>query len=1281
MIGAIESANVPATRQGLPAQIGPYRLLETLGQGGVGLVLKVQHVGTGELAALKTVKMAREAQLASVRRELVALKRIRHRGIVKVLDGGIYEGGPWYAMELLQGLTLSALVSGGRGEMDATTVTRTSASHSPHDFETGDPPSRPALAFNAVPGTARPPACGGRLPQFLTLIRRLCEPLAYLHGEGIVHRDLKPSNIFVCDDGTPVLMDFGLAWILHTEESRELLSVDAIRGGTVPYMAPEQARGERLDARADLFALGAVMYQVITGQPAFHIRSQREMGVLERHEAPPPPSRLVEGVPAALDALVLQLLAPRASDRLGHASDVAAVLAGLGAEPSPGGGDPPARAYLYRPAIAGRGPAIEEARRWLDRLGQGTGAGLLVEGESGIGKTSLVAEVARMAAAKAIRVITGECSTVGGAGEGAAARSTPFQAFAHALQQIADVCTAGGPELAERLLGARAKVLAICEPSLGQIPGLAHHPDPPALPGEAAQRRLVEALADTLAAFARERPLLLVVDDLQWADEMTFAFLRSLSPAYFECVPLLLLGTFRSEEKGPELQRLEGSSAFASISLDRLDASAIAAMTADMLGVQQASPRLTAFLAAESSGNPFFVAEYLRAAVDGGLLFRDDQGKWRQPDDSADWVRLGLPRTLHELVTRRMVALPPDSRRIAEIAAVLGREVDIEILAAMAAEVGVAADELTFADRVLDLTSRQVLERAQPGRLRFVHDKLRESEYAQLGSDRRVALHARAGRLLERHYQAEGAIERVLGDLAHHFEQGGEPIKALEYLDRAARAAHRTHSNRESTQLFTRARAIAEKHGIHESPLQRTRRERLLGLNALELGDIQGALAHLLAATRLSGKPWPESRRLLVGQCLASVGRELARRRLPWLIRDPKVQGDDRELLLEAARAYERLVVVFFFATGDFPSVALAALANLDLAEQAGGESPELALGYATLSSMASLVPIGPLARFYGDRALGAARQAADPVAESLVLINVTMTYLQSSRWSRVREFSERARALARELGFTRRWEEASSQFSTACFLSGRFAEARQLNDDISRSTERADPQAQVWAVIRRAELCLVDGDTTGALAAAREGRALCEKNLGRPEWIYALGALALASVRAAQLAEARNAADACLDWIAKGAPIANYNIFSYAAVAETYFALLAGATNEGERRTLRVLAARAVKQVRAIARVMPAAGPRAALWGGMKALHLQHQPAAAAKLFRQSRSLAQGLNMPYDEAVALLALAELEPGSESAQRDLADAIRILDRLGALHDLERARRLQSAARS
>src|SRR5205814_7936036 len=100
-------------------------------------------------------------------------------------------------------------------------------------------------------------------------------------------------------------------------------------------------------------------------------------------------------------------------------------------------------------------------------------------------------------------------------------------------------------------------------------------------------------------------------------------------------------------------------------------------------------------------------------------------------------------------------------------------------------------------------------------------------------------------------------------------------------------------------------------------------------------------------------------------------------------------------------------------------------------------------------------------------------------------------------------------------------------------------------------------------------------------------------------------------------------------DWIGRGAPIANYNIFSYAAVTETYFALLAMAGDEGERRALRGLAGKAVNQMQAIARVMPAGGPRAALWRGMEALHIQHQPAQAAKRFRQSRALAQRLSMP----------------------------------------------------
>lgn len=1271
---AVAEVGVPV----VGARIGPYRLVEYLGRGGVALVFRAVHVETGQQVALKAVRTASEGLMASVRRELHALRSIRHPGVITVFDGGVSEGRPWYSMELLEGGTLREhLKSTARSAVSETTEGAGSLlSNATVDTLIGDVGFQPFATGVVRPPswTALPvaPALGGETAWFLGVIRRLCEPLAYIHGEGFVHRDLKPSNIFVRTDGAPVLMDFGLAWIIQQEGGREALSIDAARGGTIAYMAPEQARGERMDARGDLFSLGCILYEATTGRVPFEARSRREL--VAAHEQPlRPPSRLVEGgVRPELEALIVGLLERNPRDRIGHASDVAAILDDLGAAPTTSTPRARAKAYLYRPELVGRGALLEDALGRVAGLAEGRGGLALVAGESGIGKTSFAAEVARRAGAQGARVVTSECVAVGVAEGRGLRQGGPLYPLAKLLQSVADRCVGEGAAFTERTLGARAKILAAAEPSLREVPGVAAYPEPAEVPGEAARRRLIDALVETVSAFTADRPTLVVLDDLQWADDLTLAFLSSLSERYLQRTPVFILATYRSEESTPELERLAAAPHVATLRLGRLDEVAIGTMSADMLGQRAVSSALAAFLGSESSGNPFFVAEYLRAAVDAALLFRDERGHWQQAGGGVALDRLGLPRTLQALVTRRLESLSEPSRRLSEVAAVLGREIEAEVLGAVAVETGVAPDEGTFDDELRTLLVRQVLETAPGGSVRFVHDKLREVAYAALAPERRRALHGTAALLLEQRHRERDTLARGAASLAHHFEQAGDAARAIVYFDKAGEAAHDMHANQEAFRLLERARAL-EGGGVATSAVTRARRERMLGLNALALGNVKEALVRLGDAAGRAGWPWPRTRLGVVLQSALGLGGELFRR---WLQveapSDGAPTGARRELLLEAARAYERLLVVHYYATGDMAAVVLSATVNMGLAERAGGASAERALGYATFAAMCALLPFDWIARSYCDRALSVARESGDDLATTWVRMNVALVHLQAARWPEMSGELEEVRRIARRIGFHRRWEEASSQFSTARLLAGRLDDAAALNAELSSAIERADPQTKCWAIVRDAELHLLKGRPAAALEAAREGERLCEQALGVAEWTYTLGPLALALLELGDLRGARDAADRCAAWARKGSAPVFYNVFAYAAVAEVYVALWQRAEDAASRRELADQAARAVGRLRLAGYAMAVASPRAFLWRGLEALRIKGKAARAKLLFEESLARARRLGMAHDEGLALAALGEAATDAAEREAHLAAAVAIFERIGAARDRERA---------
>ncbi|MBV9949986.1 MAG: serine/threonine protein kinase, partial [Myxococcales bacterium] len=234
--------------------IGKYRLVEKLGQGGMGVVFRARHVDSERPAALKTVQAnAPPSLLEALRREIGALTRIRHPGVVRIVDHGVEEGRPWYAMDLLEGESLRrfgqriwspyrtpAVPLGSTEDVVSTESGSGALPPSSRERKPAGPPARPG---------ARPPAGAGELPLVLRLMRRVCATLAYLHGEGFVNCDLKPENVLIVGD-QPVIIDFGLTAHHPGCTGREALEALGAEAGTLPYMSPEQIRGDLLDARS-----------------------------------------------------------------------------------------------------------------------------------------------------------------------------------------------------------------------------------------------------------------------------------------------------------------------------------------------------------------------------------------------------------------------------------------------------------------------------------------------------------------------------------------------------------------------------------------------------------------------------------------------------------------------------------------------------------------------------------------------------------------------------------------------------------------------------------------------------------------------------------------------------------------------------------------------------------------------------------------------------------------------------------------------------------------------
>jgi len=1143
-----------------PRHLGPYRVLASLGRGAVGVVYRAMDERSGAEVAVKTVRLPAPEALLSLRREVHTLSQIRHPGVVRILEqGGTESDPPWYAMELVEGETL------------ASRFCRSIASRA----------------------------------ELLAIVRRLCSTLSVLHASGVIHRDLSPRNVMVRPDGTPVLVDFGFALASGANPAaRERLQREAAPAGTLLYMAPEQILGEPSDARADLYSLGCILYEALTGRPPFLGKSGAAIIWGHLRNRPSPPSSLMPGLDARFDELTLRLITRQPRDRMAYADEVGHALDRIGAierqqAAKDGGG------YLYRPSLVGRAGAMTTLDGLLRRCQNGQGGLALVTGESGAGKTRVALELAGQARRQGFKVVLGTCTGVA------------LEPLKPLLRAVADRCRRAGRAETLRLLGPHGRLLAEHERSLEEAPGFRELPVLPALPGDAARIRLLDVLEEMLGAFARRRPTLIIVDDLHWADELTMAWLHRLSDRFFESNGVLAVGTGREEEMSPQQRERLLRSGATAVHLARLDDRSVEAMIAEMLGSEATPTGIGPLVTGQAGGNPFFVVEYLRTALAEGRLVRSDGG-WRLAAAEAPHSeRLPTPASVRELVFRRLGRLSAPAQELVDVAAVLGREMDGGQLLATArasadsrAAAGAEAEADHEVGALAELVSRQVLEPAEPGSYRFVHDTLREIALGRIAPAREQSLHGAAAAVLEERQDGSPDAGRTYAALAAHYGAAGQHVKCLHYLERAAERALRAGTAHEARRLVSRAIDLVAAQKVDATSVVKARLYRLRAEAAFALADLAACRQDAQAALREIHRPLPTSGRGWSLRLAAEASRQILHRVLPgvgW-----RASGSEQLACAEGAAAAPLVASSFYF-TGDWvPMTAVVALGT-NLAEQAGASALSIE-SFAQLGYIAGLMGMDAVARFYFGRAAQMAEATGDSRALAVGLYFHAFHDLGRGRWADVEARGGKAIALLDHIGDPQAADVARTIVGHAIFFQGRIEEAGAWYQSLANSARRrANRQHLGWGLALEARSLLENGGAAEAARLLEEARtnlagladalsiAMCEGLLasaylrdGRLD-----GARALTTILAPRLAGAVLPLAPCLH--------------AYVAAAEVALACCVRAPDDqGARDAART----ASRDLRRFARMFPIARPAS--------LRIRAEVAAQAGSRRKMAALAR---------------------------------------------------------
>ena len=651
-------------------------------------------------------------------------------------------------------------------------------------------------------------APGGRLDvaEVLRVGRALADALAHAHEHGVVHRDVKPDNVWLAADGSAGLGDFGIAVAADDPERPGSAT------GTPYYQAPEQGEAAAPMPQSDLYALGATLWELLCGRPPFLGPDSAALIAQHRHAEPEPPSRHAPKTPAALDRLVLSLLAKRPADRPGHAAGVRDALDRLGGAPRV----PVAAVAPDRDPLVGREAELGSVRRALAAARAGSPQVVAVGGEPGIGKTRVVDEAAAEAGAAGAAVVRGR------AGE----ESSAYGPWREALRPL--VAAASG-------LPARV---------LDDVRRLTGDARPPAAvqaerDGEETRLRMLDAVAELVRSAARERELFIALEDVHAADRSSLVLLGHLLQAAPEARLLVVL-TYRSADLGAGhplgalLESIERDRRLTRVTLLGLpEAAAASFLPADA----EVTPAMLHELHERTAGNPFFLHELVRLLAERGELGGDGAT-----------LPAVVPERVREVVGRRLEPLTAATREVLAIAGVVGGPFTI----AGVARVGGLRREGVAEALEPALAGRLVEARADaPGRFGFAHVIVRDAVYDELAPALRARLHTAVARVLQESLAAGG--EATAAEAARHAlaaaRCGGDPQPAWELAREAAREAAGLQAHAEAAAHYIEALEALEL-GAEATPAERLETTLAQAAAAFAAGDIEPARRRFSAVAK-----------------------------------------------------------------------------------------------------------------------------------------------------------------------------------------------------------------------------------------------------------------------------------------------------------------------------------------------------------------------------------------------------------------------------------------------